>query len=81
MASDAQRYWFPAKRYGWGWGPPGTWEGWTALLSFLGIITLAVLLGQGAAWTWLVIVAATLVLMVVCVKKGEPARWRWGGVK
>ena len=21
------RYWFPVKRYGWGWGLPGTWEG------------------------------------------------------
>ena len=24
---DPPRYWFPAKRYGWGWGPPSTWQG------------------------------------------------------
>jgi hypothetical protein len=25
------RYWFPAKRYGWGWGLPVTWQGWAVL--------------------------------------------------
>ena len=23
-----RKYWFPAKRYGWGWGMPNTWQGW-----------------------------------------------------
>ena len=26
------RYWFPAKRYGWGWGPPQTWQGWVVFV-------------------------------------------------
>ena len=30
------RYWFPAKRYGWGWGPPATWQGWAVLAAFVG---------------------------------------------
>ena len=25
------KYWFPAKRYGWGWGPPNNWQGWVVL--------------------------------------------------
>jgi hypothetical protein len=28
-------YWFPAKRYGWGWGPPLTWQGWVFMISWL----------------------------------------------
>jgi len=34
MQSDV-RYWFPAKRYGWGWGFPITWQGWAAFIAFL----------------------------------------------
>lgn len=29
---NGKSYWFPAKRYGWGWGPPATWQGWVVLL-------------------------------------------------
>ncbi len=28
------KYWFPAKRYGWGWGIPNTWQGWLVLAVF-----------------------------------------------
>jgi hypothetical protein len=31
------RYWFPAKHYGWGWGPPRTWQGWLVLATLLGL--------------------------------------------
>jgi hypothetical protein len=30
-------YWFPAKRYGWGWGMPLTWQGRTVLVTFLAL--------------------------------------------
>jgi len=29
-----QNYWFPAKRYGWGWGIPVTWQGWAVMAIF-----------------------------------------------
>ena len=32
MTTD--KYWFPAKTYGWGWGIPATWQGWTVSLAF-----------------------------------------------
>ena len=36
MKLDAQpKYWFPAKRYGWGWGLPGTWQGWLVVAAFV----------------------------------------------
>jgi hypothetical protein len=31
-------YWFPAKRYGWGWGLPMTWQGWLVLAAFLALV-------------------------------------------
>jgi hypothetical protein len=32
------KYWFPAKRYGWGWGFPTTWQGRLVFGSFLGLV-------------------------------------------
>ena len=74
-------YWFPAKRYGWGWGPPNTWQGWLVMALF------AILLAAGS-WKLLpaygppVFVAYSLVLssilVAVCWIKGEPPAWRWG---
>jgi hypothetical protein len=28
-------YWFPAKSYGWGWGPPTCWQRWAVLVAVL----------------------------------------------
>ena len=36
-ANDRPRYWFPAKRYGWGWGLPAVWQGWVVLVGFIGL--------------------------------------------
>ena len=32
---ESKVFWFPAKKYGWGWGLPITWQGWVVLLVFL----------------------------------------------
>lgn len=75
-------YWFPAKRYGWGWGLPVAWQGWVVLAVF------AVLVAAGALWLlpqypqWVFVAYAIvlcLLLVAVCWLKGEPPRWRWGG--
>jgi hypothetical protein len=83
MQSDPE-YWFPAKRYGWGWGFPITWQGWVVLALFLGLIVGGALLfrvvaPQKALAAYLAYVGALSVLFVgVCWLKGEPPRWRWG---
>lgn len=81
MATEDQRYWFPAKRYGWGWGFPRTWEGWTVILAFTAVVLIVAIAGGGAVWRMPVILLATIVVLVICLKKGEPTRWRWGGDK
>jgi len=78
---QTKHYWFPAKRYGWGWGLPVTWQGWAVLVGFI------VLLGVGP-WIfppkedrssfYLYVAGLIAVLLVVCYAKGEPPKWRWG---
>lgn len=79
--ADAQRYWFRAKRYGWGWGLPCAWQGWVVLAAFVVLVTLAarfVLPRFGAVA--FCITCMLLVLGLVCVTwlTGEAPRWRWG---
>ena len=74
-------YWFPAKHYGWGWGPPNTWQGWVVFAAFFALLVAgAVVFLPGrriaAFLAWSVLLAA--VLVVICLVKGEPPSWRWG---
>jgi hypothetical protein len=79
VAADKTHYWFPAKRHGWGWGFPRAWQGWTVIALYTGVVAVAALAGREAGWGTPVIVAASVGLLLVCLRKGEPARWRWGG--
>lgn len=78
-----KRYWFPVKRYGWGWGPPTTWEGWCVLLSYvfilLGICFWLPPHKKPVSYS-IAITCITLVLLLVVWKTGEPPRWRWGEI-
>jgi hypothetical protein len=76
---DKPKFWFPAKRYGWGWGPPNCWHGWAVMAVWVA------LLGGGGFYlmpnTGLFVAYAVLlaiVLTIVCFLKGEKPRWRWG---
>ena len=81
MKTNEKQIWFPAKKYGWGWGPPCAWQGWVAMAVFVVLIgTAGVLLLPGRHFgLWIaaitVLVAA---LIVTCLVKGERPRWRWG---
>ena len=71
--------WFPAKRFGWGWGLPIRWQGWLAMIVWLGIFfsMLPRLLHNPAA---LLLFLAVMIaaLLGLCWYKGERPRWRWG---
>ncbi len=78
---NKSRYWFPAKRYGWGWGLPLTWQGWLVMAVFVvlllgGAVTLLPSHGAGifVAYTALL----SVLLIAVCWLKGERPTWRWG---
>jgi len=75
------RYWFPAKKFGWGWGIPDTWQGWIVLAIFFILLLARVFLFPPA--TGLIpflayVTSLSLGLIAVCWLKGEPPRWRWG---
>ena len=80
MSAD-RMYWFPAKRYGWGWGLPSTWQGWVVLAMYALAVALGVALFPPATRTapfCAYVVALTALLVAICWLKGEPPRWRWG---
>lgn len=79
--SQAPRYWFPAKRFGWGWGPPSSPEGWIVLAGFI-LLALAGIVWFDPRQEWRELlayfIALQALLLLVCFWKGEPPRWRWG---
>lgn len=78
MADKNDKFWFYAKRYGWGWGLPATWQGWLVLLLYTGLVVATACFVPSEV-RLPVIVALSVMLVVVIVFKGEkPARWRWG---
>jgi hypothetical protein len=78
---DEPTYWFPAKRYGWGWGLPLTWQGWVVLAAFVVLIALGVVFllpWAGLLFLYAYVAVLIVALVAVCWWKGEPPRWRWG---
>lgn len=75
--------WFPAKRFGWGWGFPTCWQGWLVFVGYLSLQTAnAIFFAQHldrAAAFWGVTCLLSSGFFVVCWKKGERPLWRWGG--
>ena len=77
----APRYWFPAKRYGWGWGPPRTWQGWLVLTVFVVFMAAGavVLLPRQQVGVFVAYTAILCgVLIAICYATSEPPSWRWG---
>jgi len=73
-------YWFPAKRYGWGWGFPRTWQGWLVIALYVALIAAGAGVMSPSQQPGLYaacLVGLTVVLIGVCWAKGEPPRWRW----
>jgi len=80
-SNRATLLWFPAKRYGWGWGVPTVWQGWAVLVAFFVLLAIAAAIFLPAQPGVFVACASllSLLLVAVCWAKGEPPRWRWGG--
>jgi hypothetical protein len=73
-------YWFPAKRYGWGWGPPATWQGWVTLIVWISILIPASvwLAPRNLAMFFVFQAVMVAAIIAICYAKGEPPHWRWG---
>ena len=77
--SDKQKYWFPTRRQGWGWGAPSSWQGWLVILAYLGSLLAMhwfMSPAEGVARFLLGVGIATVLLLLVCWAKGAPPR-KW----
>jgi hypothetical protein len=70
-----KKYWFPAKRYGWGWSFPTCWQGWAVFVAYaasLAFIQHFLSPAKAHALFFAGVVVSTAILVEVCWLKGEP---------
>lgn len=76
---DKRKYWFPAKRYGCGWGFPTTWQGLLVVFGYvalMGVGTVWLKAERAQGWFLAYACALTAALLFICWLKGEPPSWR-----
>jgi hypothetical protein len=78
--SDDGPEWFAPKRYGYGSGPPISWQGWAVTIGFvLLVIALSLELKDRPPALLAAIALPTVAFMVICAKTTRGGwRWRWG---
>jgi hypothetical protein len=75
--------WFGLKRYGYGWVPI-TWQGWLVTLAYVLVIVYASLHfkesleANNPTGYLLVLIVSSILLIAICLQKGDRPRWRWG---
>lgn len=79
------KLWFKAKRYGYGWYP-STWEGWLVILIYCVLLFIPMFfieenMEDATFVTYFVpyVLVLSVILIWISAKKGEKAKWRWGG--
>jgi lipoprotein signal peptidase len=82
MKKNDKEIWFPAMRYGVGWGFPITWQGWAVFLVYIALILLGCLIIRKSPFLIIPFVIYTFILsgilFYICWKKGEKPDIRWG---
>lgn len=80
MNPNEKRIWFPAKKYGWGWGAPCSWQGWTVFSIWLALLCVGgIFLAPHSVGLYvLYAIVLGIALFIVALIKGERPRWRWG---
>lgn len=81
----AEKLWFKAKTYGYGWYPSSL-AGWIVTIIYVLLVLFVFITvdinSQSVSDTlfdgFLPFVIITLLFILICIKKGEKARWRWG---
>lgn len=84
LKDNPKGYWFKNKRYGYGW-TPARWPGWIVLGMYLNLVIWLVIYADRnllfevePSRFVLLILVATLLLITVCWRTGEPLKWNWG---
>ena len=77
---DKEKYWFKAKRYGYGWTPVSR-EGWLVTFIYIGALMYAgfrVERTNDVPSFLMFVCVSTAVLFLIGWKTGERPRWQWG---
>ena len=80
MQQTQKKVWFPAKKYGWGWGAPCSWQGWVVMAVWLIVLTtgMVAIAPYHRVLAIAFAIAVSSILIAICWIKGEKPRWRWG---
>jgi hypothetical protein len=72
--------WFAPKRYGYGSGPPISWQGWALTLFYVAIIIpVAIRLRDNTLQSAAIFIPVTIAFCVICARTTRGGwRWRWG---
>lgn len=72
--------WFAPRRYGYGSGPPISWQGWAATLAFAAAFLAVALLLRNRPYQMIAaVIPLTAVFLVIAAKTTRGGwRWRWG---
>lgn len=72
--------WFAPKRYGWGAGPPISWQGWAVAIVYLALaIGVVDRFRDRPAVMVATLLPATILLWIIAAKTTRGGwRWRWG---
>ncbi|MBJ7536699.1 hypothetical protein [Marinomonas transparens] len=80
MSDSKKVTWFPAKKNGWGWGKPNTWQGWLvwSLYMFVVIAISFIFDPKETLIQWSIWVGiSTFLLLLIYYIKGESPSWKW----
>jgi hypothetical protein len=80
MKTNEKQIWFPAKKYGWGWGFPCAWQGWAVYGVWFVVLTgSAILVAPRSIGLFVAVsLVVNIAFFIVVALKGEKPRWRWG---
>lgn len=85
MKKTPQEIWFPAIKYGMGWGLPVKWQGWVVLVSYLILMVAGGMALTEPGWKMICFpiytVSITGLFVFICWKKGASPELRWGSKK
>ncbi len=78
--------WSHAKKYGFGWGLPATWQGWIVFIAYIAVLIFIIshIHARGHSISGVLtsflpqILLTTLVFGVIVYLTGEKPKWRWG---
>ena len=72
--------WFAPKRYGYGAGPPISWQGWALTLGFIaGTMAVCLRFHDNKVKLFAVLAPFLVAFLVICARTTRGGwRWRWG---